>query len=257
MQFGCCCKIEENAQARVAGFDFIECAVTALQPESDDETIQPLLDCYRESALPIPAFNVFLPGDLKVTGPDVDWARVQAYVASALDRVQSVGGRTIVFGSGRSRNIPPGFDRQTASGQLVRFLGLVADVAEPLDITVIIEPLNRKESNVINSVAEGVALARQVDRPAIRVLADFYHMDEEQESLSHLLAYADWLAHIHVADSGRRAPGTGSYPYAEFFANLHQIGYAGRISVECRWQDFVSEAPKAVQFLRTAWQNIA
>ena len=126
----------------------------------------------------------------------------------------SFGARLVVFGSGTARAIPDGFPREQATEQLVTFLRLVAQVATANEIIIAIEPLNRKESNVINSVADGVALAAQVNRAPIRVLADFYHMDEENEPLAHISQYKNWLAHIHVADTGRLAPGTGRLPGA-------------------------------------------
>ena len=72
----------------------------------------------------------------------------------------------------------------------------------------------------------------------------------ESEPLDHLLTYKDHIRHIHVADTDRLAPGTGSYPYAEFAHLLHQINYNNRISVECRWTDFAAEATPALQYMR-------
>jgi sugar phosphate isomerase/epimerase len=250
MKLGCCTSIDNAAVVHAAGFDYIECGLVSLIPEADDATFAPVLESYRAAPLPVLAFNLFLPGDLKVVGPDVDWARVEHYVETALPRAQTIGAQTIVFGSGRSRSVPDGFSRSQAVEQLVRFLRKVADVAERTGITIAIEPLNRRESNIINSVTEGVELAQQVDRAPIRVLADFYHMDEENEPLEHLVQCQDWLAHVHVADTNRGAPGSGEYPYGKFAEQLRMAGYTGLISVECRWEDFESETVSAERFLR-------
>jgi len=249
-KLGCCTSIDNAAVVHAAGFDYIECGLVSLLPEADDATFAPVLETYRAAPLPVWAFNLFLPRAIQVVGPDVDWPRVERYVETALSRVQSIGARVIVFGSGRSRQIPKGFSRSEAETQLVRFLDKVADVAERSGLTIAIEPLNRRESNVINSVAEGAVLARRVDRSSIRVLADFYHMDEENEPLDHIVQYREQLAHVHVADSQRRAPGTGSYPYAEFAQKLRAAAYAGMVSVECRWEDLEAEAASAVRYLR-------
>ena len=249
MRFGCCCSIEQAEVAHAAGFDYIECTVVSLLPEATEAMFAPVLEKYQAAPLPVAAYNVFLPGDLKVVGPDVDWPRVEHYVRTALRRVRLVGANVVVFGSGKARMVPEGFARADAEAQLVDFLQLVGDVAQAHAMTVVIEPLNRIESNILNSVAEGVAMDERVNRPAIRVLADFYHMDEEQEELRALLDYKDWLAHIHVADTDRRAPGTGSYPYAEFVDLLDQAGYDGLVSIECRWEEFVAEAGPACRFL--------
>lgn len=255
MRIGCCCDITEAEIAHAAGFDFIECKVVSLLPETNDEAVAGVMAQHCASPLPTAAFNVFLPRDLKIVGPDVDSTRIARYVDTALSRVQQLGAEVVVFGSGAARAIPDGFSAQEAHAQTIRFLQRVAGAAEQHDLTVVIEPLNRQESNTILSVAEGVELAKAVNRPSIQLLADFYHMDEEQEPLAHLTDYGAWLKHIHVADTGRGAPGTGEYPYAEFAERLQQAGYTGMISIECRWRDFAAEARPAVEFLRKAFNG--
>jgi sugar phosphate isomerase/epimerase len=250
MLIGCCCALDQADLAHAAGFDYLEGPLVSLLPEQDDKHFAPVLAAYQAAPLPVRAFNIFLPGDLKVVGPAVDQARVERYVERALARARQVGAELLVFGSGGARRVPDGFSRQQATDQLVAFLQLVADAATANGLTIAIEPLNRKESNIINSVAEGVELAQRVDRTPIRVLADFYHMDEEHEPLDHLSQFKEWLAHVHVADTGRLAPGTGVYPYAEFAGELRRANYTGMVSIECRWQDFAAEAGPAVQFLR-------
>ena len=253
MDLGCCCAVDQSEPARMAGFDFIEPTVLSLQAENNESGFQPIVSHYQESALPVKAFNVFLPRTLKVCGPEVDWTSVTTYVREALHRVQVVGADRVVFGSGASRRVPADFDHDEVQAQLVRFLQIAGDLAEPLGITIVIEPLNREETDTINSVAEGVALAQTVDHPAVRVLADLYHMQMEEEPVTHVVQYGEWLYHIHVADSGRYAPGTGDYPYQDFFRALRDIDYTGMISVECTWRDFEAEAPQAVEFVRRMW----
>lgn len=252
MQFGVCTGIENAEIARGAGFDFIEPTVRSLHTGKDFAVIQA---AHAAAGLPTPTFNVFVPGELKITGPSVEMAKLQVYVAESLRRVKAVGGERVVFGSGGARNIPDGFSRDAAWQQLIDFLAMTADECDKTGVSIAIEPLNRKESNVINSVAEGVRLAQAVNRPAIRVLADLYHMEEDGEATDTVRDNAAWLTHVHVADSGRGAPGTGIYPYAAFFGYLKSTGYNGRIAVECRWQDFEEEAGPAVAFLRRMWDE--
>lgn len=250
MQFGCCCSLENAAIAHAAGFDYIETTVVSLLPEATETVFAPILEMYQASPIPVRASNVFLPGDLKVVGPDLDQPRIKRYVQTAMRRVMLIGAKVVVFGSGKARMVPAGFDRAIAEQQIVDFLQLVADEAAQHAITVVIEPLNRRESNILNSVPEGDAMAARVNRPSIRNLADFYHMDEEHEPLINISACKERLAHIHVADTDRRAPGTGSYPYAEFVAQLQAANYDGMVSIECRWEDFAAEAGPACAFLR-------
>ncbi|WEG13799.1 sugar phosphate isomerase/epimerase [Pullulanibacillus sp. KACC 23026] len=250
MRLGCCASIEKAEVVKQAGFDFIECTVTSLIPNEDHSIFeQTILKRFQESPLPVEAFNVFIPGQMALVGDQVHWEALQHYLDRAFERMNLVGGKVVVFGSGGARNIPAGFDRQQAEKQIVEFLNAAADKADAAGMTVVIEPLNKKECNVINTVEEGVELVKKINRSSIQMLADFYHMDEEEESLSHLVAASPYLKHVHVADTGRLAPGTGQYPYHEFVARLREANYQGRVSIECNWNDFDNEAARARQFL--------
>ncbi|GAB2537635.1 sugar phosphate isomerase/epimerase family protein [Gracilibacillus alcaliphilus] len=255
MKIGCCASIEEAARLREAGFDFLEVPVTSLLGDSEEEVNQ-IIAKYRSSPLPIEVCNIFLPSTLKLTGLNVDDQQIDRYLKEMLPRVKAIGADTIVFGSGGARSFPEGFSKQAAEQQIIAFLKRVAGYAEPLGLTIVIEPLNREESNLINTVLEAVTVAEQVDSPAIQVLADFYHMQKEKESLTHITEAAPRLRHIHVADSGRHAPGTGTYPYQEFKQQLDKAEYTWRISVECEWQQFEVEAFQVKRFLDTIFNGM-
>jgi D-psicose/D-tagatose/L-ribulose 3-epimerase len=139
MLLGCCCPIEQSEMARGAGFDFIEPTVLSLQAADGTVDAGAVLSHYETSALDTSSFNIFLPADLSVCGPSVNWAAVEAYVREALRRVQAVGGKCVVFGSGAARLSPLGFDPSEAVAQLARFLRITGDIAAPLGITIVIE----------------------------------------------------------------------------------------------------------------------
>jgi len=196
------------------------------------------------------AWNILLPGDMRVSGPNVDLYRIARYLHTSFERVGELGGEVVVFGGGVARRVPDGFSVEEAEVQLAEFLNVAAEAAKRYDLKIAIEPLNHKECNIINSVAEAVDLAGMVGRPEVRVLADLYHMDEEEEPLSHVADAGLWIAHTHTADTGRYRPGSGSYDHLGFFRALLEAGYEGRMSIECRWNDFASESPLALDFLR-------
>ena len=250
MKLGCCAGIEKAAILYQAGFDFIECTVVSLIPEAGEEEFKPILRRYQESPIPVESFNILLPGDLKIVGEQVDTVRIQNYLSIALKRVKQIGADTVVFGSGGARTLPNGFSPKKGEEQIVEFLHMAADVADPLDLTIVIEPLNKKESNIINSVPEAAAFAKLVNRKSIKALADFYHMDEEKESLAHIYENKELVKHIHVADTARFSPGTGSYPYSDFVNQIRQSQYNGRIAIECNWNDFETEVKQSLIFLK-------
>src|SRR5271166_4007443 len=186
---------------------------------------------------------------------DIDIRRVKSYLGRAAELLACAQSKIVVFGSGRARNVPDGFDREKAEAQFIDSLLWSADALKGSDTTLVIEPLNRKESNIVNSVGEGVRFAKAVNRPEIRVLADIYHMDEENEPLSEVAIHVEWLSHIHLADTGRFNPGTGSYDYDSFFGYLKAANYRGMLSVECTVKNPEADMRLSLGFLRQHWPS--
>jgi len=133
----------------------------------------------------------------------------------------------------------------------VRFCNLCANYCDVEGITLVIEPLNKGECNIVNTYLEAVQLARDVDRPRVRALADIYHFMMDAEPIDDIREAPEWLAHVHLADTGRLWPGSGTYPVEEWFSILKENHYAGRASVECGWgDDFTDETTRSLAFLR-------
>lgn len=251
MKIGCCVPRERIRSAREAGFAFAELAVTEnLQPLVDEAAWRPVRQEILAGGLPVEAANVFFPGDWHLIGPQVDAAATRAYIETAVRRAQEIGIQVMVFGSGKARSIPQGYPEDRARQELQQVLRLLGEAGARHGVTIAFEPLRKAETNLVHTVAEATAIVRPLQLPRLQVLADFYHMDEEGEPLDNLLLPGELLAHVHVADTGRLAPGTGHYDYATFVARLRQAGYQGRISVECRWTDWEREAGQAFAFLK-------
>ncbi len=247
------CIAPERVPELAPGYDFVELSLSnTLMPLEQNSVYAPRVAELKALHPPVRAFNLFVPAQVRLTGDGVDWGLVRLYVARALQRTAELGGEVVVFGSGGARNVPEGYPRALAWGQLVQFLSICADEAGPLGVTIAIEPLNKGESNILNTYLEGVELASDVKRDEVRVLADLYHFMVDDEPLDDILQAPEWLAHVHVADSGRRHPGSGDYPLPRLFSILKEIGYGGRVSIECSWgDDFGSESAHALEYLRT------
>ncbi|NLX37840.1 MAG: sugar phosphate isomerase/epimerase [Chloroflexi bacterium] len=235
----------------VGFYDFIEPPGSALlMGLADDEAYEPQRRALAASPLPVRAFNVLFPPAVKLVGDQVDWAQVEMYLHRVVNRAADLGARVLVFGSGGARNAPEGFTSEAAFEQLVRVLTIGADIADRRDINFVVEGLRRPESNMINSFAEALALARRVNRASVKVLADIYHMVEEQEPFGVLRQGADLLAHVHLSGDERRYPGYGEYPLRALFDVLGDVDYQGAVSIECRWgDDLASEALYAAGYL--------
>ena len=124
-------------------------------------------------------------------------------------------------------------------------------VAQKHNVVVVIEPLNKKESNIVNTVSEGAEIARAVNHPNIKLLADFYHMALENEGPQALIDAGALIKHCHIAEKERRTtPGVHSDDFTGYFKALKEINYTGAISVECRWSDFEKQIPESIAYLK-------
>ncbi len=261
MRLGCCISGEDQLAALEGWADYCELPVARALMGSD-EAFERLAAGLAASSVPAQACNVFLPGQRKVVGPEVDSSGLRAYVASALARMERLGIRMLVVGSGAARAVPDGFDRERGLEQFEAFLRDVAVRATDHGVTVALEPLRPQETNLLSTVAESAAFLRERDVGPARLLADLYHMREQQEPLEVLADTVDLLAHVHVAGVERGRPGPDANDLEPFLRNLRQAGYGGDCSIECTWRDYAAEAPRALQHLRAVarragWQDDA
>ena len=255
MEFGVCGGPDMAEQAVAAGFDYVEMSAPGfLKPLESKETFRKGLSFVTETRVRCPVVNCFVPGDMKITGPDVDLEALERYAANACANAEEAGVEVIVFGSGGARRIPDGFDRREAWRQLIAFCQLAGKHAEAHGVTIAIEPLNRAECNVLNSVAEAGALARETDHPAIKILVDAYHWAKDDQSLEAIITSRGLIAHTHIATATNRlVPGGEACDFAPFFRALKQAGYSERMSIEGQIPDPARDLPRALQLLRDEW----
>jgi len=253
VRIGYCGGIIDIDQVRAAGFDYIELRTAEIANLSDVDYDQ-LVQRRKASGFPVPTTYQFILGKMKITGPDVNKDEENAYFTKALDRVAKLGTRTVVVGSGTARQYPEGFSKEEAFRQLIDFFKRLGPEARKRQIVIAIEPLRHEESNIINSMGEGLQLVEAVNDPNIQLNLDFYHLASEKEDPAIILKAASHIAHVHIANpTGRVFPlKWDEYNYAPFFENLRKIGYDKEISVEASTKDFPNEAPRAIAFLRSA-----
>ncbi len=262
MKIGVCAGPDDARMLAEAGADYIECGVVGtLMPLADDSAWLKMRSALLTSPLPLETFNLFLPGDFRLVGEPsevTDPTVIRRYVFTALRRARDVSGSLIVFGSGGARRVPASFPRDTAADQIRSFLSVCAEASDETGVVIAIEPLNTAECNIINTVSEAVReYVAVLNHPGIRVLADTYHMERENEPITAIATYATFLAHVHTADTNRVPPGQGEYDHATLFDLLRRIGYAGRVSVEARFTNLAGEIGAVMSHLRAAQKKAA
>lgn len=266
MRLGCCASIDDAAKLKAAGFEFLEVGVqNVLKGQEDDATWSANAPKVEALPLPIEAANGLVPASLPIVGPQRDLAALKQYMHRVCDRAGKIGIRRLVFGSGGARRRPDGVDDATAFDHIVDFCRIAGDAAAPRGVTIVIEHLNRGETNTINSLAQELELMDRVDHPAVMALVDSYHYGKESETDNALLALGHRLKHVHVAEVVNRCQPGGNGPFGTtpdafdfetFFALLRKIGYRERVSFEGKWTKPVEEiGPATVELLKSAWQN--
>ncbi|MFM2310638.1 MAG: hypothetical protein RLY87_2760 [Chloroflexota bacterium] len=258
IRIGLCTEVANAGVVADCGLDFIEENIQRLLvPRADDATFAVNLAAVRAAPLPVIAANAFLPAELKCVGPDVDRAALVRYGTIACARAEQVGIRTLVLGSGGSRQLPAGWDRAAADAQFVWLLQQYAPLAARHGITIVVEALNRGECNYINSLAEGAAIVAAVAHPAVRLLTDIYHMLREDEPAQAITDHASMITHAHIAEKAERtAPGIAGDDVTAYYHALAQMQYTGCIAIEARMgADLRGETTRAVQTIRAAWEQ--
>ncbi len=236
---------------REMGYDYIEITVARLMELSEAELAE-AADAYRSGAFRVEVCNSFIPGRLPLLGAQADHAAIRAYLQDALRRMELVGVEYVVFGSGAARHIPDEMDPAQAQAELDAFLTEAESIARVHGVTIVIEPLNKSEDNAINTVPAGAAIVRRLNLPNLKLLADAYHMYREDEPLTVLVENEDILRHVHVAEPpDRLIPNRAGGDYLRTFgAVLGGTPYSGRVTIECRYEDFASDVRMAYPFMR-------
>lgn len=112
-------------------------------------------------------------------------------------------------------------------------LAELADAARSEGVTVALEPINRYETNLVNTAEEGLATLERIGRENLGLLLDTFHMNIEEADLGASIRTAGrHVAYIHVADSNRWAPGKGHLDFTGVFEALDAIDYRGPVSAE-------------------------
>ena len=199
------------------------------------------------------------PDNLSLTDPDISIRTRTLEVMTRLTGLcAALGGNVLVHGSPKQRQIAPGEAHAVARSRLIDALGAVAMVAEREGVLYCIEPLSRKETALINTIAEAAELVREVAHPNLRTMVDCSAAGQtEAESVPALLDR--WLptgliAHIQINDPNRRAPGQGTMRFAPIAEALVRHGYSGTVAVEPF--DYVPDGVGAAAFAAGYWRGV-
>jgi len=142
-------------------------------------------------------------------------------------------GASVIIGGIRGTLQGDEQDRSEQRRRAVEAIRRYARCAEPAGVSFLVEPINRYETNFVNTVLEALALIDEVGAANLLVLADTFHMNIEEASMPGALeAAGERLGYVHLPDSNRLAAGAGHIDFHGLVAVLQGIGYDGYLGAE-------------------------
>ena len=211
--------------------------------------------------------------DLRGSQQEIDGA--VSYVSDLIDLAQKIGSK-VVCGPMYSRTGRCGShtseERELQLDQISSALKPLCDKAEATGVTLAVEPLNRFETDCINTLEQASGLIERVDSSALKIHIDTFHMHiEEADSAEAIRRAAGHIGHVHASASHRGLLGRDQVNWEGVFSALDQIGYDGDVVIESFspdnptiaraasiWRDLYDSpeqlAVEGLQFLKELWK---
>ena len=168
------------------------------------------------------------PKGLHFTTPDAAVRqKTIAYFDELIDFCGDLGGPYMIFGSPKQRSTR-GISIAKATEYFAESLAKVAGHAQERGVKILIEPLGKGATDVVNTLAEALEVAEKVNHPAIQIMFDFHNTPDETEPFDVLLRkYYKHIHHVHVQEKDGKHLGTGSAvnDYVKAFQTLKDLGY--------------------------------
>ncbi|MBQ8743421.1 MAG: sugar phosphate isomerase/epimerase [Clostridia bacterium] len=253
MKIGVCGGIREAEIIKRTGYDYVEENLSVVTSLSEG-AFSDLVSAYEKIDIPVYSFNCFF-GNISIHD-DGALDFVKKYAELAIGRARTLGGKICVIGSGRQRKIPDGVDREIAEKRFCDVISICGDIAEKNGIEIAIEPLSKRETNLINFVSEGADFAERSGKSNVGTLVDFFHFFVNGETDDGLTKANGTLIHAHLArpNADRKMPLDEDIPtLIKWTDMLKNVDYKGCVSLEGLFDadleaDLASVYPKLASF---------
>jgi len=211
------------------GYDYIE--IPALDPSTIDVNFtRAKLEQHNLGA----TVSLGLPIEADVSSEDPDTvARGEAILNDALRVTRDIGATHMcgILFSGFTKYMHPKTERGVQNSAEVLYR--IAEKAKKDNILIGLEVVNRYETNLLNTAAEGVEMVKRIGSDNVAVHLDSYHMNIEESGLGNAIrGSSDHLGYFHIGESHRGYLGTGNIDFGDIFRALAEVNYDGPITFE-------------------------
>ena len=246
MQFSICNEIFKDWKlddamifARRAGYDAIEIAPFTLANYVTDISgpeRQRIRDAAARTGIAISGIHWVLvqAEGMYLNHPDAAIRqRTARYFCDLVDFCGDLGGRSIVVGSPKQRNVMDGVSFEQAWDWATNMFRDAVRRAEERGVTICFEPLAPVETNFINTAAEAIRFTQQLNSPHFKIILDVKAMSSEARPVPQIIRES-WphFAYFHANDVNLKGPGFGDVDFRPIAAALKEVGYNGTVSVE-------------------------
>lgn len=246
MQFGICneifkdWKIEDAMTfARKAGYDAIEIAPFTIANYVTDIPATrrvEIRDSAARAGIAISGIHWVLvqAEGMYLNHPDTTIrARTAKYFCDLVDFCADLGGKTIVVGSPKQRNIMEGVSPEQARDWALGTFRDSVKRAEDRGVTICFEPLAPAETNFINTAADAIAFVQGNPSPNFKIILDVKAMCSESKPIPQIIRESrGHFGYFHANDRNLKGPGFGDVDFKPIAAALREVGYDGVVSVE-------------------------
>ena len=179
--------------------------------------------------------------------------RTADYFIALVDFCADLGGKIMVVGSPKQRNVLPGVSRDQACEWAADCFRNAVKRAEERQVTICFEPLAPSETNFINTAVEAIQFTQRLSSPSFKIILDAKAMCSETKTIPQIIVDS-WphFAHFHANDKNLKGPGFGELDFKPIAAALKEVGYSDFVSVEVFKFDEGAEAIArgSIEYLR-------
>jgi D-psicose/D-tagatose/L-ribulose 3-epimerase len=178
------------------------------------------------------------------------------YLVSCIDLAAAVGAPDVIgpmySATGKTRLLPDA-EREQQRTWAAESLREAGEYAAARGVGLGMEPLNRFETDLVNTVEQGLDLCERIGLDNVGLLLDTFHMNIEEKSIPDAIVSAGKrLRHFHACENDRGAPGSGHVEWDAVFAALAESGYDGLVVIE----SFTPEIQEIARAVST-WRPVA
>jgi sugar phosphate isomerase/epimerase len=239
-----------------AGYDCIEMHMHEIMG-MDEDAFTTLKLKLADSPIVCEVLNNPVPLDKVVADESFDLDYYREFLEKGADRAAQLGIRFYVFGNGRTRSLPAEGDIQAAKEKNLTFMRMLADIAGERDITVLIEPLAPRVSNVVQSIPEALEYIAEIGKPNLDTFLDYRWFVDRKHPFSIIENFGKHIRHVHLDNPLTPFPQRviprvdDGHDYAALFDSLQKIDYRGIISIEANtFTDFPQELRDGINFFK-------